>query len=57
MKNKFSEYYYLSEEQLKAIIENNSDNTLYVFDTNVFLSLYDATKTTAEITLKTLDVG
>ena len=52
MKNKFSEYYYLSEEQLKAIIENNSDNTLYVFDTNAFLSIYDVSKETAETTLE-----
>ena len=57
MKNKFFEYYYLSSEQQAQIIQNNGKDTLYVFDTNVFLSLYDATITTAEITLKALDVG
>ena len=56
MKNKFSEYYYLSEAQQKQIIESNSDDTLYVFDTNVFLSIYDASEKTAEITLKMLEV-
>ena len=55
MKNKFFEYYYLSSEQQGQIIQNNGKDTLYVFDTNVFLSLYDATKTTAEITLKALE--
>ena len=55
MKNKFFEYYYLSPEQQEQIIRNNGKDTLYVFDTNVFLSLYDATKATAEITLKALE--
>ena len=55
MKNKFSEYYYLSEEQQRAIIENNGDDTLYVFDTNVFLSIYEASKETAETTLEILE--
>ena len=44
MKTKFFEQYTLSDNEIKAILENG----ILVFDTNVLLNLYSYTKSTKE---------
>lgn len=48
MKTKFFEQYTLSDNEIRAILENG----ILVFDTNVLLNLYSYTKSTQEKVLK-----
>lgn len=55
MKKTFKEYYAISEDNIKSIILNKTINTLFVFDTNVLISLYELHPNARTTLFKTIE--